>query len=344
MIQLLIEPSYGANLWAQAYLAGIREEARKRGWELRLLTDEAEAAGEPALLVGSAVGWLKSRLARLTARSIPCLIAGVPPQGVRCGFAAPDYEEAAAVFAVRTPERRALFAVHPSSAADEVKKEAFLRQCPDGKIYENSGNLIEAARRLARDAGELDAVLCANDVAAMTLRRLLPGNGGPRLYAFGEQALPREEGISLFRMDLFACGAQAVRLCRKLEKEPEVRRCVWVPCRLEAADGTGAADTLPAEPLPELPGDFYQDPHVGEVFRFKELLAGMDSLDLDILRELLRGARYFDMTESLHTTENTIKYRIKRMTAAMGLKNRAELLKLAGEYLAEGKTTNGTAL
>ena len=31
MIQLLIEPSYGANLWAQAYLAGIREEARKRG-------------------------------------------------------------------------------------------------------------------------------------------------------------------------------------------------------------------------------------------------------------------------------------------------------------------------
>lgn len=223
MIQLLIEPSYGANLWAQAYLTGIREEARKRGWELQTLTEEAEAAEEPVLLVGSAVGWLKGRLARLTARNLPCLIAGVPPQGVRCGFAAPDYEEAAAIFAARTPERRALFAVHPSSAADEVKREAFLRQCPEGKIYENSGNLIEAAQRLARDADKLDAVLCANDVAAMTLRRLLPG-GGPRLYAFGEQALPREEEISLFRMDLFACGAQAVRLCRKLEKEPDIRR------------------------------------------------------------------------------------------------------------------------
>ena len=115
-------------------------------------------------------------------------------------------------------------------------------------------------------------------------------------------------------------------------------------CRLEAADEPGMADTLPAEPASEFPGDFYQDPHVGEVFRFKELLAGMDSLDLDILRELLRGARYFDMTESLHTTENTIKYRIKRMTAAMGLKSRAELLKLAGEYLAEEKNTNGMAL
>ena len=32
------------------------------------------------------------------------------------------------------------------------------------------------------------------------------------------------------------------------------------------------------------------------------------------------------------------------MTAAMGLKNRAELLKLAGEYLAEEKNTNGMAL
>lgn len=145
MIQLLIEPSYGANLWAQAYLAGIREEARKRGWGLYLPNEGEPLADEPALLVGSAVGWLKSHLAQLTARNIPCLIAGVPPQGVRCGFAAPDYEAAAAVFAVRTPERRALFAVHPSSAADEVKKEAFLCQCPDGKIYENSGNLIEAA-------------------------------------------------------------------------------------------------------------------------------------------------------------------------------------------------------
>ena len=254
MIQLLIEPSYGANLWAQAYLAGIREEARKRGWELQTLTEEAEAAEEPVLLVGSAVGWLKSRLARLAARNLPCLIAGVPPQGVRCGFAAPDYEEAAAIFAARTPESRALFAVHPSSAADEVKREAFLRQCPEGKIYENSDNLIEAAQRLARDADKLDAVLCANDVAAMTLRRLLPG-GGPRLYAFGEQALPREEEISLFRMDLFACGAQAVRLCRKLEKEPDIRRCVWVPCRLEAADEPGMADTLPADPASaEKPG------------------------------------------------------------------------------------------
>lgn len=65
MIQLLIEPSYGANLWAQAYLTGIREEARKRGWELQTLTEEAEAAEEPVLLVGSAVGWLKSHLARL---------------------------------------------------------------------------------------------------------------------------------------------------------------------------------------------------------------------------------------------------------------------------------------
>ena len=103
MIQLLIEPSYGANLWAQAYLAGIREEARKRGWGLYLPNEGEPLADEPALLVGSAVGWLKSHLARLAARNLPCLIAGVPPQGVRCGFAAPDYEEAAAIFAARTP-------------------------------------------------------------------------------------------------------------------------------------------------------------------------------------------------------------------------------------------------
>ena len=186
-------------------------------------------------------------------------------------------------------------------------------------------------------------MLCANDVAAMTLRRLLPG-GGPRLYAFGEQALPREEEISLFRMDLFACGAQAVRLCRKLEKEPDIRRCVWVPCRLEAADEPGMADTLPAEPASEFPGDFYQDPHVGEVFRFKELLAGMDSLDLDILRELSAGSTLFrhDRIPAHHGKHHQIPHQAH--DRRHGAESRAELLKLAGEYLAEEKLTNGTAL
>ena len=52
MIQLLIEPSYGANLWAQAYLAGIREEARKRGWGL-YLPNEGEPLADDCLLYTS---------------------------------------------------------------------------------------------------------------------------------------------------------------------------------------------------------------------------------------------------------------------------------------------------
>ena len=44
----------GQSLGAGLFLAGIREEARKRGWELQTLTEEAEAAEEPVLLVGGA--------------------------------------------------------------------------------------------------------------------------------------------------------------------------------------------------------------------------------------------------------------------------------------------------
>lgn len=338
MIRVMIEPSYGANLWAQAYLTGIHEEARKKGYALQMLTDEDIASdNHPVLLVGSTVDWLKTHQTRLAAQSVPCVIAGIPPQSIRCGFAAPDYDEAIADFAFRTSGNRALFAVHPSSASDEEKKRAFQFYCPEGKIYENQGNLIDAAERLVQNANQFQAVLCANDVAAMMLRRLLHDSASPWLFAFGEQALPSEEKISLFRMDLFTCGTQALHLCRKLEKEPYVRHCVWVPCHLDAVDAGNALKVSTSEPSTENHSDFYLDPHVEEVFRFKALLTEMDELDLDILRELLRGARYFDMAESLHTTENTIKYRLKRMNTVMGLHDRAELLELAHSYLIQDK-------
>ena len=73
--------------------------------------------------------------------------------------------------------------------------------------------------------------------------------------------------------------------------------------------------------------NFYQDPQVPEVFRLKALLSSMDNLDFDILSELLLGKRYVDISDALHTTDSTIKYRLKRMMHNANVSSRDELLR-----------------
>ncbi|MDD3336706.1 MAG: hypothetical protein PHI98_14545 [Eubacteriales bacterium] len=325
MIPLLLEPNSGENCWAQACLLGVRDEARRRG--LSLLPKESEEP-VPSLVVGSTIPWLHACLSHLQSRGLAPVVVGVPPQGWLCSFISPDYEQAVSHFICHTKGKRALFGVHAASAADQIKNAAFQRLCPEERVYRNYGSLLESAKAFAAQADQFDSVLCANDMAAVILRRLLPC-GGPALYAFGDQQLPPEEKIQIYRMPLEEMGRQAVALYRWQEKDTSARHCVYLRCAPEAASG----EVSPAVPAPVISADFYQDPDVAELFRFKTLLYAMDSLDLDIVRSLLAGQRYFDMTESLHTTENTIKYRVKRMMHNAGAATREELLLFTKRFL-----------
>ena len=339
MIPLLIEPTYGGTHWAEGYLAGVRDEAQRRGMKALAVTPGQWKEGKPVMVLGTTALWLRDCLAYLAAKATPAVLAGAPPAGCRCAFVSPDYEAATERFARLTAHapggKRALFAIHPASAADGVKRASFEALCPDGVVYENTGSLLAAAQRLADGAPDLRAVLCANDVAAMVLRRALhAAPAKPELYAFGDQRLPPEEGIAVFRMELLQAGRQAVQLYRAVEKEPTIRRCAWIPCALEGGPALTACPQSAAPAAPDAAGSFYQDPQVPEAFQFKTLLNGMDGLDLDIIRELLVGRRYFDMAELLHTTENTLKYRLKRMMERAGVAGRGELLRLVRGYLA----------
>lgn len=340
-IWLMVERGYEGTQWANAYMQGILEEAKRRERTIEQASLEA-LDGRPVLVLGTTSAWLKECLGALARRGVHAVLAGAPPRGARCSFAAPDYEQACAEFGALSganAQAKALLAVHPNSAADAMKQDAFSRQCPDGAVYENRGSLLESAQALIAGQPGIEAVLCANDVAAMVLRHLLPaGAQKPVIFAFGDQPLPSEERVAVFPMRLAAAGRQAVALYRAAEKDgaEAIRRCSFVPCTL---GGQQAADAAPAcHPEAEQAGSFYSDPQVPEILRFKALLAGCDALDLDILRELLAGRRYFDMAERLHTTENTIKYRLRRMMQLAGAASRSELIILAGRSLSGGET------
>ena len=339
MIPVLTEPGFANTYWCSLYMQGIGEEARRRGGKAQAVSFEELGPG-PVIVLGSSPGWIRSCLDYLASRNIPSVAAGAPPGDRYCSFSAPDYEDAAARFlnmcAAAQPQGRALFAFNPDSAADQIKKTAFAGLCPEGAVIKNSGGLLASCQAFLRNIAQYGAVLCTNDVAAMVLVRLLRARKeeAPLIFAYGDQRLPPEESIGIFLLDFVQAGRQAVQLYREVEKENNPgRRILWVPCPPEVPFALPGTPEEAQQNAPSPSGEFYQDPQVHEMFRFKKLLARCDGLDIDILRELGAGSRYFDMAERLHTTENTIKYRLKRMMTLAGAQSRDELLQMALEGL-----------
>lgn len=336
MIPLLIEPGYEQTHWAKMYLHGIRDEANRLG--RALVSIEPEQTGvAPIIVLGSSSSWLSACFEYLSKRQTPFVLAGAPPPTSLCSFSCPDYELTVAQFERISSQlgtkKRALFACHPGSSSDTMKRSAFERIFPGDPIAQNDGDLLLCTHQFCKQIDDIGAVLCVNDVSAMILRRTLAGlKKDIDIFTFGDQSLPDHESIHVFRMDLVQAGRQACRILRKLEKPPAIRQCAWIPCQLDSPLSESLHRPITESNSLSTAMSFYEDPQVPEIFRFKALLDTLDSLDLDILRELLATQRYTDMVDTLHTTDSTIKYRLKRMQHNAGVSSRDALLALAKSY------------
>jgi len=80
---------------------------------------------------------------------------------------------------------------------------------------------------------------------------------------------------------------------------------------------------------------FYSDPEVNGILGIEALLSRCDVLDLRILDGLRKSVPYGALTEELSRSENTVKYRIKRMPSRIGRETREEMLALLDGYLAD---------
>ena len=75
--------------------------------------------------------------------------------------------------------------------------------------------------------------------------------------------------------------------------------------------------------------------HSGEEYD-KEIISAIsdcDALDLEILLWIQKGKKNADVAEILHTSESTVKYRIKRMLNRARLASRKELMTIMSAYL-----------
>ena len=360
MVPILVEPAYSNSVWCVSLLEGLTGEFKqKRIPFCRIDALEEVPPGEQYLyLIGSDAEWVKAALTACNRFGIyPILLCNQSyhtfdaDYSAVCSDVMNSTRRLVELLHQRGCHRIALYGVNPKSVSDESRKESYLTALQgaagEQDVFYNSGSLENCFGSFCPHLDDYDAVICANDFAAISLVRRL-GQSHPeqldRLAVAGcaDTRLTQLYGAQILsvRVNFAEYGRAAVMLMDALRKNPYLSHVVMMirwdvdakqePARASSAPGR---PSLPQSALPAAQDVFYDDEELTEMMLLEKLLSEAEDLDRRIIGLLLEGAAYERISEECFLTESAIKYRVKKMVKICHVKGRAELTGLLRRYL-----------
>lgn len=367
LIPVLTEPNYRSYLWAKQTLDGIQQEAARRKYRIVPLDAQQYTAidydalfGDERrmlIVIGTSVSWMPGALAFFTGKGIETVFISYDPSEtvLPTGMVRMDYVGATnhLVHYLRSCGRTriAMYGYNPNSSADHVKIRYFRNLCrqtgqdADASVFMNYASLRDCYHRFYPERSRFDAVICMNDIAAVSLISLLreDGIGVPSdlfVAAFGNSLMAERisPSVTVATLDHREMGRQAVIQFATLCRQPATASLsVRVRSHLIVRESTGfMADVQTEAPLltdeEELASDinFYSDPEAEKLLRAETLLNSADETDLQYMRDLLCGISTEAMKNRLYLTGSALQYRKKKLMAAAECANAEAFLAFLG--------------
>ena len=175
---------------------------------------------------------------------------------------------------------------------------------------------------------QFDAVICANDIAAVSLLSHLRADGVrvPEdlfVTAFGDSLIAArvDPPLTIATLDHRELGRQAVLLFSHLCRQPSTASVsARVRSKLIVRGSTACMPDMTSITLPEDDADafessinFYNDPEAERLLRAETLLSAADELDMRLLSGLLAGCSLEKLEQTLFLTASALQYRKKRL-------------------------------
>lgn len=362
-INIICQPGAPKTHWCGLYLKGIHSEAKRKGDSVFTMSIEeaVEAFKEdkPACvgILATSRAWISEVVDILADMGIePIIIGGASRDAFRhASYVFMDYREATyqLIEYLRTykKNRIALFAISTDSATDMIKKDAFLSydKCREHDIFYYTGadGLMNAAcERFLEVCRNYDAVICSNDASAVILLHQLEESGinvpdDIFLCSFGDMEISSsgKKTLTMARLNCIEVGKQTVKTCHHLTASPNISSIsTKIRCDFIVGDTTMKLplkkETFGTSHTPDvLSSSFHSDPSVSRIFLAEKILSACDAIDIDLLKLIINGYKYFDIAEILHVSESTIKYRLKRIIQIAELDSRDEVIDIMKMFL-----------
>ena len=359
MILIFEQPDYARSVWCAHIVSSLVNELRLKRLPFHMISSLGELSeGTPddfVFLVGSGKAFIAEGLKVAKQAGVyPVLLNGRARDEltVGCSMVCSDMEGSMkdTVDKLRSSGRSriALYGVNPRSIGDICRRVYFLKAdgTYESDIFFNDGSLKNCFDSFHSHASSYDAVICANDFAAISLVRRLSAcdpNTLERLSIIGcaETHLTEfyADHIVSVRGNFAEYGRAAVALLDTLRRNPSLSRVEmfirwdvdpFSPKRLPSSP----APTAEQSPLQKTDA-FYEDTELKEMLSVEQLLNACDNIDRQILHRALMGEAYEDIAEHCFVNVSTVKYRLRKMICASGVKDRTDLLHLVQKYLSE---------
>lgn len=342
---VLTEPDLSENFWIKKYISGMKAGVRERkGRLIELTLDDLPKIRNThkrvsVILNGRSSGWIARAIdATLQNHLHPILLASHSCNS-RHNVSSVSFD----FYGIYTAwceyvlsqgwHRMALLGVNRNAEGDSIKREAF--QDYNNKynrenrwdIYYIDSSLEECCKHFLEHAEDYDAVLCANDLVSIVLLTLIRTQRNAehlQIHAFWDSPLseyihPKIKTISL---DYAELGRKAIRLSAFLADNPDMAAASATVCgqtelkerSFRTATGNGSADV------------FLKDRQAQDIYSLENLFSSVDTVDMQIIRGILRSTSYEQLAEELSLSVSAVKYRVKRMLTLTRNHKREELV------------------
>lgn len=362
-INIVCQPGAEKTHWCGLYLKGILSEAKRKGDTVSVMkiedavetfkNDKPISAG----ILATSRAWIGKIVSVISDMGVePIIIGGASRDAFRhASYVFMDYREATyqLIEYLRSHKKKriALFAISTDSATDMIKKDAFLsyEKCREHDVFYYTGTdglMNSACERFLEVCRNYDAVICSNDASAVILLHQLESSGicvpdDIFLCSFGDMTVSSsgKKTLTMARLNCVEVGKQTVKMCHHLTASPNISSIsTKIRCDFIIGDTTSnlpiIKETLgTAKTSDVLTSAFHSDPSVSRIFLAEKILSACDAIDIDLLKLIINGYKYFDIAEILHVSESTIKYRLKRIIQIAELESRDEVIDIMKMFL-----------
>ncbi len=351
MVGILLDSKYSESLWCKSLYESLTEELRHKRIPFCEVFDLIDTDLDAVFIIASDKEWTISAITQLNAHGIkPILICNQSEKLSGCIYSCVCSDINASMknlldtLKIKGKSQIALYGINTDSIADISRVDSLFNwksgDFETMQIFTNNGSLKNCFDTFFTHINDFDAVICANDFAAVSLVRKLEETAPDKLNDFYIISCAQTQISNYYRdrilslnMNFEQYGKAAVYTYNALKKHTYLSEMtVKVLWSLESVDSPSKPESIRLE-LTSSEDEFYNDIELNEMLIVDKILKTADDIEKKIIDGLLHGETTEQIAENCFLTVGGVKYRIKKIVSDCGAADKNHIITLIKKYI-----------